>query len=747
MTRRISETERRALAHQAVFNGFALAIGLLITIIGLLAMLGDRLDLPWPLAYSPQPGRVGLLDPTQVGIFSLGLSLLLVNNWTNRKKSFWTVPLAFLCILALGATGLSIIGLYMDLSYPSPLAPLVENFSGIHPTFLSGVGFLILALALFSQQLGRHREWVVVYLVCVPALLVLGGGLFALVGYEYDILPFYSFRMSLPTIYSFIFAGLAILVGTLPNRGLLLPLLAPGKCARALTLATLATGLGVLYYTLVSVVIRSTLLGGANLPVFVAEFYVESELVVLVIVTLIITVGLRAVHYYTEATFYARQERRARRRESVLRQMIQTVHSSLDLDYIFQQVTGALGRYLRCDRCFLTMYDINTGCLTPPTVEYRSSPHISSILSTESQELAQALKNIFGKTRCQEQRAELMEIHSQTAHLPPETREFLARLEIRSALACPIINQDACLAILFIHYVKTNHPWTSGEKKLIASVAEQAGVAIYRASLLMQERQARQELEESRLLLEESNRELEQFATIAAHDLQSPLRKVRMLSEQLSKAERNDVAPDTLHLLDRIHASVCQMQALTDDVLSLARISSSHKEFQPVDLGVILRLVLNNLEPVIQEKQPRVEVGELMVIPGDSGQLKQLVQNLLDNALKFQTEGQTPVIRVYAEPAQENCCRLIVADNGVGFNMAQAERIFQPFERLHGVSSYPGTGIGLAICRRIVERHQGSISVHSEPGRGTTIAVSLPCLGPSEVKPLHIPEDKAAHVP
>ncbi|MCE3237004.1 MAG: domain S-box [Vampirovibrio sp.] len=224
--------------------------------------------------------------------------------------------------------------------------------------------------------------------------------------------------------------------------------------------------------------------------------------------------------------------------------------------------------------------------------------------------------------------------------------------------------------------------------------------------------------------LELSNRDLEQFAMIASHDLQAPLRKVKAFLEQLKADTQEHLTLESQDLISRIQRSIQSMQDLINDLLALSQISQG-KPFAPVDLNNILLEVKADLFAQIHEKQALVEIGPLCSVPGDATQLRQLFQNLIENALKFQKPDAIPQVSITSDLSKE-ACTIRVKDNGIGFDPKHAQRIFSIFERLHGKSAYPGTGVGLAICRRIVERHGGTIEAESEPGQGATFFVTLP---------------------
>lgn len=185
------------------------------------------------------------------------------------------------------------------------------------------------------------------------------------------------------------------------------------------------------------------------------------------------------------------------------------------------------------------------------------------------------------------------------------------------------------------------------------------------------------------------------------------------------------------------------MQTLINDLLAFSRVETKASPFTRVDLRVIAQDVVGDLETRIEQTGGSVNVGDLPVIEADPLQMRQLLQNLIGNALKYRREGVAPVVEVYAQVMKErrhiprdvsdlsdHLCQISVKDNGIGFDEKYLDRIFTVFQRLHGRGEYEGTGVGLAICRKIVERHGGSISAHSQPGQGATFIITLPVKQP-----------------
>lgn len=226
--------------------------------------------------------------------------------------------------------------------------------------------------------------------------------------------------------------------------------------------------------------------------------------------------------------------------------------------------------------------------------------------------------------------------------------------------------------------------------------------------------------------LEQSNRELQDFAYIASHDLQEPLRAIQAFSERLRLKSAPVLSEQGVDYLDRIEKAATRMRQLISDLLAYSRVTTKTNPVELVDLGQIVQTVLSDLSVRLKETQGRVTAGELPFVHADASQLRQLLQNLIDNSLKFHRAGVAPNVKISSLGVQGGFYSLQVEDNGIGFEEKYAERIFSPFERLHSQRFYPGTGIGLAICRKIVERHGGQITAQSELGKGTVFHLLWP---------------------
>lgn len=231
--------------------------------------------------------------------------------------------------------------------------------------------------------------------------------------------------------------------------------------------------------------------------------------------------------------------------------------------------------------------------------------------------------------------------------------------------------------------------------------------------------------------LNRSNKELEQFAYVASHDLQEPLRKIRAFGDRLMRKYGNTFGEDGKNYIDRMQNASARMQKLIDDLLAFSRVSRTQEPFEQVHFNDIIQEVISDLEISIEAKKVKIEVDPIPVLSARPGQIRQLFQNLISNAIKFSRDDVQPEVRITAEVLNDEdstgrSCKITVKDNGIGFDKKYAKKIFIIFQRLHGKTEYEGTGIGLAICKRIMENHQGQISAYSIPGNGAAFEVVFP---------------------
>jgi signal transduction histidine kinase len=342
-------------------------------------------------------------------------------------------------------------------------------------------------------------------------------------------------------------------------------------------------------------------------------------------------------------------------------------------------------------------------------------------------------------------------------------QEWARREGMVSFAGYPLLVEPRLVGVMALF---ARHPLNNVTRQVMATIANSIALGIERLRmleererLLASERAARKETEISLQRLQElninlegmvaertkvltqlntelerSNQELQDFAYVASHDLQEPLRKIQAFGNLLEE-EYGESLGDGKAYLTRMRNAASRMRVLIDDLLTFSRVTTTAQPFSPVDLNEVVEQVIDDLGPLIQETHGIIEVGKLLTIEADSQQMYHMLQNLLSNALKFHKTGVAPIVKVTAQviadpeathfPAKEQCL-LAVEDNGIGFDEKYLDRIFTVFQRLHGRGKYEGTGIGLAVVRKIVERHSGRITAKSVVGEGATFLITLP---------------------
>lgn len=271
--------------------------------------------------------------------------------------------------------------------------------------------------------------------------------------------------------------------------------------------------------------------------------------------------------------------------------------------------------------------------------------------------------------------------------------------------------------------------WNPEQKKLTSVVSTFTDIS--------ERRQYDESLKELNAQLARSNKELQDFASVASHDLQEPLRKVQTFGERLLTNEHAVLSEEGKDYLARMLGAAGRMRKLINDLLTFSKVTTKAEPFKKTDLNTLVEEVLSDLEISAEEAGAIVSVDDLPTIECDPTQMRQLLQNLISNALKFRKKEVTPMIDIKSVNPEafehevlnfkkDDFCSIIVKDNGIGFEEKYRDRIFDVFQRLHGQEEYEGTGVGLAVCRKIVLRHSGTIIARSEPGIGSEFVITLP---------------------
>jgi PAS domain S-box-containing protein len=263
---------------------------------------------------------------------------------------------------------------------------------------------------------------------------------------------------------------------------------------------------------------------------------------------------------------------------------------------------------------------------------------------------------------------------------------------------------------------------------LAISRSQQAGETIFISFIrdISQQKMNENELVRKRKELENSNRELEQYAWLTSHDLKEPLRKISTFSDLILTRHKDNIPEEAAVFLQKIQEAGKRMGNLIGAILLYSSITEDQTLFEATDLEVVLHEVLADLEVAIKEADAEVKADVLPVIEGVPFQLKQLLQNIIGNAIKYRSGERRLVVTISVETKNVASIELRIQDNGAGFSMQNEKKIFGLFQRLNTDKSIKGTGVGLALCKKIVLNHEGEISVESEPGKGTTFLIMLP---------------------
>jgi PAS domain S-box-containing protein len=247
-----------------------------------------------------------------------------------------------------------------------------------------------------------------------------------------------------------------------------------------------------------------------------------------------------------------------------------------------------------------------------------------------------------------------------------------------------------------------------------------------RDQLELRVRERTTELSQAVAKLESVNLELQEFAFVASHDLQEPLRKIQTFGNMLVRKHKESLNSEGQDYMERITKAANRMSELLRALLLYSRAGTSQLNYKPVSLTEVAEDAASDLEFLINKAKGSVEIGELPVVDADAALLRQLFQNIIENSIKYRKESEPPIVKIHGN-LEDAVCRILIEDNGIGFDECYSQKIFKPFERLHGMSSpYGGTGMGLAICKKIVSRHGGDITARSTPEQGATFTVILP---------------------
>jgi hypothetical protein len=420
--------------------------------------------------------------------------------------------------------------------------------------------------------------------------------------------------------------------------------------------------------------------------------------------------------------------------------------SSLDPQFVLGTVSWEMANLLEVDGCTILEWDEEANTLAVIADHARDGRVVrrpeEAALASEEAALAQA--DVLDMAEYPQRSRVLLERTARQMTLgqpglDPAEAAYMQQANIDTLLVVPLVFRDRMLGLVEIRESRAERIFTDREIALAQMLANQAATAIENARLYEQaqqeiavRREAEKALERYAAELERSNQELEQFAYVASHDLQEPLRMVTSYLELLEERYRGQLGDDADDFIHFAVDGAMRMRELIRGLLAYSRVGTHGQPFELTDCQTVVDLVLDNLQVAIRDSDAIVTHDPLPVVLADPTQMTQLLQNLIGNALKFRGERQ-PEIHIGAQ-RQAGEWLFSVQDNGIGIEPQHTERIFVIFQRLYNRGAYPGAGIGLAICKRIVERHGGRIWVESEPGKGSTFTFTIPALEDTAVQ-------------
>jgi PAS domain S-box-containing protein len=397
----------------------------------------------------------------------------------------------------------------------------------------------------------------------------------------------------------------------------------------------------------------------------------------------------------------------------------QKIRQSLELDEILQTAVAEVQKLLEVDRVLIFRFDPDgSGQIVQEKVVADYPVAMGSTISDPCFDRSYHDRYQHGQI------SKIADIT--TAGFKPCYVEFLQKFGVQASLTVPINLRDQLWGLFIVHHCRSTRQWRPKEIEILSQLATQLGIALAQSQLLEQEQLQRAELMRS-------NAELEQFAHIASHDLQEPLRMVISYLQLLERRYQGKLDHDANEFIEYAVDGAMRMQTLIQALLSYARVSSRKQPFDVVNCNLVIQDVISNLQLAIDESGAIISADSLPEVWGDVTQLTQVFQNLIANAIKFRRETP-PQIQISVWPITEDPVGTTTAwcfaikDNGIGIEAQYLDRIFVIFQRLHTRVTYPGTGIGLAICKKIIERHGGTIWVESIPVKSNSAISPSPSM-------------------
>ena len=385
------------------------------------------------------------------------------------------------------------------------------------------------------------------------------------------------------------------------------------------------------------------------------------------------------------------------------------ISSSLDMDEVYERFANEVRKVISFERISIDSIDVDSGTykilyVSGRDVKDRRPGAVVPLEGSFTEEVVRTRSSLL-----------LMLKEGDSPKGRPQGISHGLQVGFLSYIAVPMITKGEVVGIMHLRSSRVN-AFTERDQKLAESVGAEIASAFANARLYELLRLRSEELSRS-------NAELEQFAYVASHDLQEPLRMVSSYVQLLARRYQGKLDADADEFIAYAVDGANRMRVLIDDLLAYSQVATRELELDTTDCNEVFDQTLTNLKVAIEDSDARVTRDDLPTLTADRGQMTRLFQNLLSNAIKFRSKDP-PRVHVSTEPRSTGWA-FSFRDNGIGIAPEHRERVFLVFQRLHGRAAYPGTGIGLAVCKRIVERHRGDIWIESEPGAGATFHFSL----------------------
>jgi len=414
----------------------------------------------------------------------------------------------------------------------------------------------------------------------------------------------------------------------------------------------------------------------------------------------------------------------------LLHDFLKLAVSNLDLDHVLNIVIEYIMNITKADRSFLILLD-ESGHLY-------SQVHRSK---DNKQKKENGLFKDFSRSITEKVLETQQSIFLDNAQVDPRftSAESIASLDIRSVICVPLKRDKDIIGLIYIDRQTILNAFTSSDLKLVESLAEYATISLINARLhydvqkklessikdITERKKTEKKLRDVKVELERSNKELEQFAMVVSHDLQQPLRKIGEFAQLLDTKYKNNLDPQADEFIIQIVDAVDRLSGLTKDILDFSLVGRKEIIRETIDITEVIKFLLFDLDTLIKESGASITYENLPTIQANSHQMRQLFQNLINNAIKFRREDP-PLIHISAELKNNEYWLFSIKDNGIGVDPKHANKIFQIFQRLHLKNHFPGSGVGLAVCKKIVDAYNGRIWVESQLNQGAIFFFTIP---------------------